>query len=62
MFWGILGTFNFGSKEGANNFGRVVRGANEIGRVIRGAERNRTIDIFGFLRGQMVCCVKMRRK
>ena len=37
-------------------------GASQIGRPIRGGGRNRTVDIFGFLRGQKVCCVKMRGK
>ena len=49
VFWALL---FFGQRGGAKIFGCVVRGG----------ERNRSVDIFGFLRGQIVCCLKMRRK
>ena len=62
-FWGVLGTFNFWVQGGAKNFGRVVRGGRtKSDASLGGGERNRTVEIFGFLRGQIVCCVKMRRK
>ena len=57
-FWGVLGTFNFLVQGGRQILDASLGGANEIGRVIRGGERNRTVDIFGLLRGQILCCVK----
>ena len=61
MFLGCFG--HFWVQGGRQILNASLGGANEIGRVIReGGERNWTVNIFGFLMGQIVCCVKIRRK